>query len=119
MDSLAVEVAGEVEGEASSSNRGLDQVHVDVVEHGAVEGRYAEAHEGELDDGVSWRVEAPLEVIEHRRHLGFVATQYSAAVRTGMMALAVVRPAWNPGLHSSRTLSLYEAVRITLKLVAL
>ena len=41
-----------------------------------------------------------------------VATQYSAAVRTGRIALAVVRPAWNPGLHSSSTLSRLQSRRM-------
>ena len=58
VNSLAAKVAGEVEGATSCSDRGLDRVHVDVIQHGDVEGRYAEAHEGELDDGVSRRVEA-------------------------------------------------------------
>ena len=42
----------------------------------------------------------------------FVATQYSAAVRTGRMALAVVRPAWKPGLHSPRALSRLQSRRM-------
>ena len=93
VNSLAVKVAGEAEGEASSSDRRLGGVHVDVIQHGGVEGRYAEAHEGELDDGVGRRVEAPFKVIKQHRHLVFVTTHCSAAVRTGRMALAVVCPA--------------------------
>ena len=57
---MAVEVPGEVEGGTSSGDRGLGRVHVDVIEHGDVESRHTEAHEGELDGGVGWRVEAPL-----------------------------------------------------------
>ena len=67
---LAAEVSGEVDGEPSSGDRGLDRVHVDVVKHRDVEGRYTEAHEGKLDDGVRRRVEAPLQVVEEHRHLG-------------------------------------------------
>ena len=94
----------EVEGETGGGDRGLDGVHVDVVENGGVESRNPEAHESKLDDGLAGMSKHHLRPLSSTAIAVFVATQYSAAVRTGRIALAVVRPAWKPGLHSPRTL---------------
>ena len=44
-------------------------MHVDVVEHGGVEGGDAEAYESEFDDRFGRGVKAPLRIIKQHRHL--------------------------------------------------
>ena len=49
VSTLEAYVVGEAEGETGGGGRGLGGVYVDVVEHGGVESRNTEAHEGKLD----------------------------------------------------------------------